>query len=183
MRSVGSLRRRAIPLRRITINWKRQAEMLTERRAFILTPQQAARLKDRHDMIDENIELVRQGFEQDKAVSTVIFEPKLQTVGDLFRRADEIAARSGKTQSRLAQREVFRARGVDDFHGLTLIAVPADSANIRERRIEIVDREVMIVEGAAEHAQCVLDRDKRGKLFEFRFGLDFGRADHRADAR
>jgi hypothetical protein len=126
-----------------------QADRLAEcRTLFIVRAEQSARLKQRDDLIDKARELAGKRLEQDEAVRTSLLEPCLDLVGDTGRRSDERAARRCQPLDDLPQAEPLLADLFQDAQRSTLLAVEADMGDIRERRIEIILAEIVIVECA-----------------------------------
>ena len=82
-----------------------QTEVLSQRAALVITPEQAPALQFRDDERDKIVEAARQGGRHDvEAVRAVSFEALLQGVSDLSGRPNyhPMAAGTGRTQIQLA---------------------------------------------------------------------------------
>jgi hypothetical protein len=84
-----------------------QVEVGAERIAFILLAERTASLEDRHDPIDEQLQLSRQRLEDDEAVRAMPLEPGLERVRHPLGRADEGTARGCEPFHDLAQRQLL----------------------------------------------------------------------------
>ncbi len=68
--------------------------MIAQHRAFVIRAEQTAALENRHRLIDENVQFVREiGRHDVETVAAAGFEPKLHVIGKLFRRTDKCAMR------------------------------------------------------------------------------------------
>src|SRR5450830_1862490 len=70
----------------------RQAQMFTQGASFIVAPENATLLQDRHDAVGKILQAARQRIRhQVETVSGAALEPMFDIVGDLFGRADHDA--------------------------------------------------------------------------------------------
>src|SRR5690242_3906603 len=90
----------------------RQAELIAQRRAFILGPEQSARLQfgdhKRHEIVEPSGNV--RGLDEE-AVAGVVEKPSFHLVDDLLGRADErtLAARPGEAHEELPDAELLLA--------------------------------------------------------------------------
>src|SRR5262249_11845669 len=93
----------------------RQAEILPQRPAFVVAPEQAAPLQFRHHAVDEVVEPAGQvGELHREAVGAFGGEPFLHLVGDGLGRPDHgEAGKAAETLGELSDGEVFPPRQVD----------------------------------------------------------------------
>ncbi|CDN41599.1 Putative uncharacterized protein [Paenibacillus sp. P22] len=171
------------PPRRITVRRHRQAQIAPQRIRFVLDAEQAAGLQNRHDLVDEVLQRVRDAAADHEAVRSAALEPFLHPVRHLLGRSDEERTRRRHLQSGLAQRQSLLPGRLLDAVGRALEAVLAEIPQLGERRIGIVLREVVMLEEAAQIEQRVLGRDKRRRLPVFALGLLLRFPDDRSDAR
>ena len=110
---------------------------------------------------------------EDEAIGSALVDPADDLVGDMIRRADEGRARRCGIERDFAQRQVLLARRLLDAVGGGAEIVVADIADIRERLVERIDAEIMMVEEAAEIEQRLLDGDEIADrlIFRLRFLL------------
>lgn len=84
--------------------------MLAQVGAFVLRPEQAAPLQDRHDAVDESFQAAGKGRRhQHETVGRPFGEPALERIRDFLRRADEpvVAEGTGKQGVDFAERRVI----------------------------------------------------------------------------
>ncbi|GBH13932.1 Histidyl-tRNA synthetase [Pseudomonas syringae pv. actinidiae] len=87
-----------------------QPQVLAQRGAFIFSTKQPAPLQLRHQQLRDVFQTARQMRHQHiEAVCRAVFEPGLQLIGDLRRRADQtvVPSPTGNSPSQLCQGQVF----------------------------------------------------------------------------
>src|SRR5882757_1531245 len=94
------------------MRWPLEAQMIAQRLALVLLPEQSALHEDRHDLVDESLEGPRRiGAHDRKAVAGTALEPGFEIVGDLRGRSheDAMARADGGVVAQLADGHVAAA--------------------------------------------------------------------------
>ena len=149
-----------------------KSQILAQRRAFIFAAEQATAAQFRQHEIDEIAKADRQMRRHDvKAIGGTACEPVLHLVGDLCRRADDLAvtARAGDPEIKLADRQVLAMSEIEQQALAALAGI-----GFRQRRHWPIDRiggEIDTARHAAQQSQSDERMDQFLDLLELLFRL------------
>lgn len=165
----------------------RQREVVAQRTSFVIGAENAALLQQRNHAVGELLKPARQNIRhQIEAVGGAAFEPVLDVVGDLFRRADDdtmsAAARQRANQltRRVAMRARLRERGVEER--VITIAAAGQCEIVGQAFVEFqaLDSDAQY---AGQSREAIRPRNQIDQFIATAQSLGFGCADDRRKPR
>jgi hypothetical protein len=125
--------------------------MIAQRQTWEVAAVASARLQRGDNVCDEVLKaFCVDGEAEDEAVGGALVDPTNEFFRDLLPGADEAFPRRGDGQRDLAQRLLLLLRGRFDAVGRGAKRVPADVAELGERRVDVVFAEIVMIEKTSE---------------------------------